>query len=109
MALLQCYCLSIGCLLWRRITHPESLPPASFSLGRAGIPINAAAVLYAFWAFFWSFWPQYSPVTPESFNWASVIFVGVLLIAAVFFVVKARKVYHGPVVLIRERAMSAGR
>lgn len=62
VALLQCYCLSIGCMLWRRIYHPETLPPASFSLGRWGVPFNAFAVLYSFWAFFWCFWPESTPV-----------------------------------------------
>ena len=46
LALLQCYSLSIGCVLYRRITKPETLPPATFSLGKMGIPINALAVAY---------------------------------------------------------------
>jgi hypothetical protein len=58
ISLLQCYCLSIGCVLWRRIVLPSTLPPAEFSLGRWGIPINALAVLYSLWAFFWACWPQ---------------------------------------------------
>lgn len=57
VALLQCYYISIGCVLWRRITHPETLHPAEFSLGKFGIPINIAAVVYAMWCFFWAFWP----------------------------------------------------
>lgn len=32
VAILQCYCFSIGCLLWRRIAHPETIPSAQFSL-----------------------------------------------------------------------------
>ncbi len=103
VALLQCYCLSIGCLLWRRITHPETLPPAGFSLGRFGIPINIAAVVYAMWCFFWAFWPTYNPVTAAGFNWASVIFVGVLIGAAIHFVLVARKKYVGPVALMKDR------
>lgn len=58
IALLQCYCLSIACVLWRRVVHPETLPPAEFSLGRWGVPINALAVVYSLWAFFWACWPQ---------------------------------------------------
>ena len=107
VALLQCYCLSIGCLLWRRIRHPETLPHAEFSLGKFGIPINALAVVYAFWAFFWSFWPQFSPVTAPNFNWASVIFVGVLICASVHFVFVARFKYTGPVALVEGRKAHA--
>jgi choline transport protein len=107
VALLQCYCLSIGCLLWRRIRHPETLPPAQFSLGKFGIPVNAAAVIYAFWSFFWSFWPQFYPVTAPGFNWASVIFVSVLIGALLHFVFVARHKYTGPVALVEGRKLHA--
>lgn len=103
VALLQCYSLSIGCLLWRRITHPETLPPAKFSLGRWGIPINAAAVAYALWCFFWAFWPTYNPVKADTFNWASVLFGATLIGATVHYFVTARKRYVGPVALIEGR------
>lgn len=103
VALLQCYCLSIGCLLWRRLRYPQTLPPAQFSLGRFGVPVNALAVMYAFWAFFWSFWPQIYPVTAPNFNWASVIFVGVLIVASIHFVLVARHKYTGPVALVQGR------
>ncbi len=107
VALLQCYCFSIGCLLWRRIRHPETLPPAQFSLGKFGIPVNAAAVSYALWAFFWSFWPQVYPVTAAGFNWASVIFVGVLLGALLHYVLVGRRKYTGPVALVEGRKVHA--
>ena len=107
VALLQCYCLSIGCLLWRRIRHPDTLPPAQFSLGKFGIPINTLAVLYAFWAFFWSFWPQVYPVTAAGFNWASVIFVGVMILATIHFIFVARHKYTGPVALVEGRKVHA--
>jgi len=54
VSLLQCYCLSIGCLMWRRIYHPETLPPAKFSLGKYGVPINGLAVIYSLYCFFWA-------------------------------------------------------
>ena len=103
VALLQCYCFSIGCLLWRRIYHPDTLPPAQFPLGKFGIPINAAAVFYALWAFFWAFWPTYSPVTTANFNWASVIFVGILILATIHYIFVARHKYTGPVALVEGR------
>ena len=103
VSLLQCYGLSIGCVLWRRITHPETLPPATYSLGKYGIPINALAVTYATWAFFWAFWPPSHPTTAETFNWASVLFVAALVGAAVYFVVGGRKRYFGPVADVQGR------
>ncbi|KAK2871600.1 hypothetical protein FQN49_003016 [Arthroderma sp. PD_2] len=103
VALLQCYCLSIGCMLWRRIAHPETLPPASFSLGKFGIPINVAAVCYAFWAFFWTFWPIGYVITPSTLNWAPVLFVATLIISGIHFIFVARKKYFGPVTHIEGR------
>lgn len=107
VAILQCYSLSIGCLLWRRLTRPETLPPAAWSLGKWGVPMNAAAVMFSVWAFFWSFWPQEYPVTAAGFNWAAAVF-GVVLIGAMgYFAIKGRKQYFGPVVEVEGRRLSA--
>lgn len=109
VSLLQCYCLSIGCVLYRRIKHPETMPNARLSLGKFGIPINATAVAYSLWAFFWSFWPQYSLSGLKTldalsdFNWASVIFVTVLLGSMVYLVFRAKDRYMGPVTEVEGR------
>ncbi|OAA47142.1 amino acid permease 2 [Metarhizium rileyi] len=103
VSLLQCYSLSIGCMLYRRICHPETLPYARFSLGKYGVPINAVAVLSTTWGFFWCFWPQVYPVTAEGFNWASPIFLSALIIAMVYYAFQGRHDYHGPVVLVEGR------
>lgn len=103
VALLQCYMFSIGSMLWRRIRQPESLPPSAFSLGRFGIPVNLAGFLYAAWSFFWAFWPMYAKFDAKFFNWASVMFVGVIVISIVWYWVRARHVYQGPVVLTRRQ------
>jgi hypothetical protein len=93
------YVFSIGAVLWRRIAHPETLPSCRWSLGRAGVPINICGVLYAFHAFFWCFWPESKEVAADSFNWASVMFVGVFLLSGIDYIVRGRKQYKGPVVL----------
>ncbi|KAK5720311.1 hypothetical protein LTR15_007585 [Elasticomyces elasticus] len=103
VALLQCYGLSIGMHLWRRINHPETLPPAHFALGKWGIPLNVLAIIYSAYGFFWAFWPQTTPVTAAGFNWASVIFVGVVLVAMVYFFFKAKHTYVGPVAEVEGR------
>jgi amino acid transporter len=105
VALLQCYCLSIGCVLWRRIYHPDTLPHAQFSLGKYGVPINAIAIIYGVWTFFWAFWPQSYPVTAENFNWAVVLFVTALLGALVHYALVGRFRYHGPVALVEGRSV----
>jgi choline transport protein len=120
VALLQCYMFSIGSILWRRIRLPETIPESSFSLGRWGIPINAVALVWCAWSFvslpccqsrrpltdisrqFWSFWPQSTPTTVDDFNWSSVIFVGVIIVATIHYWISGHKNYHGPVVLVKK-------
>lgn len=97
------YAISIGCVLWRRIRRPESLPLARWTLGRWGMPINLAGVLYAVWAFFWSFWPIGAVFQADEFNWAIVIFGAVTVYSAVDFVFRGRFVYSGPVTLVKGR------
>lgn len=103
VALMFTYCISISCVMYRRIYHPETLPKARWSLGSWGLGINVAGLVYAFFAFFWCFWPNATPVDASSFNWAVVMFVGVIVLSLVMFLVKGRKVYRGPVVLVLGR------
>ncbi|KAK0637101.1 GABA permease-like protein [Bombardia bombarda] len=100
VSLMVTYVCSIGSVLYRRIRHPELLPTCRWSLGRWGVPINLGGLLYSAHAFFWCFWPEGTPVEPDSFNWASVMFVGVFLLSLVDYVLRGRKHYQGPVVLV---------
>ena len=102
VSLMFSYFTSISCVLWRRLYYPESLPPARWSLGRWGVPINAAGMTYALFAFFWCFWPNGTPVDATSFNWAPVMFLGLAAISLVFYWVEGRKVFKGPVVLVQD-------
>ncbi|CAJ2512350.1 Uu.00g053650.m01.CDS01 [Anthostomella pinea] len=86
---------------------PSTLPPAQFSLGRFGIPLNAAAVLYSIWAFLWSFWPQAYPATASGYKWASPIFGVTLAGSLVYFVVRTRHTYVGPVTEVEGRKLHA--
>lgn len=99
-SLMITYMTSIGCVLYRRIYHPEMLPKCRWSLGRWGVPVNVAGFLYATHAFFWCFWPNTTATDPEDFNWAILMFGAVALASAVDWFVRARKVYQGPVVLV---------
>jgi cell division protein FtsX len=95
------YACSIGCVLYRRIAHPELLPRAQWSLGKWGIAVNGIGLAYVTFSFFWSFWPNSIPITLQDFNWSVVLFVGVLVICLLMYVVSARFVYVGPVTTVR--------
>lgn len=100
VSLMISYSVSIGCVLYRRIYHPELLPHSRWSLGRAGVAVNAGGLLYSLYAFFWCFWPNATPVDAPSFNWAVVMFMAVFFISLVDYVFRARKHFTGPVVLV---------
>jgi amino acid transporter len=100
VAFLVTYLLSIGCVLWKRIKHPEALPPARWSLGRWGVPVNAFACLYSTFAIIFSCFPVSLPVDAVDANWAPAIMAGVLLIALVSYILQGHRIYQGPVVYV---------
>lgn len=101
VALMASYSISISCVLYSRLTN--TLPPARWSLGKFGIPVNVFGIAYALFAFFWCFWPNVTPVQLGTFNWAVVLFVAVVISCVVAYFVKGRKVYVGPVVYVEGR------
>jgi len=101
VALFGTYAVSISCILYRRIKHPELVPTARWSLGKWGIPVNIIGLLYSAFSFFWAFWPNETPVTLENFNWSVVLFVGVFVMSLVMYFIQGRRVYKGPVIEVR--------
>lgn len=66
VALMATYAISIGCVLWRRLTYPATLPPVVWSLHQWGVVVNSIGLVYAIYAFFWAFWPIYwNPTAAE--------------------------------------------
>lgn len=100
VSLLASYMATIGCLVWRRL-YGAPLPSSRWSLGRYGLAINIVALLFLLPVIFFVVWPLEMPVTVENMNWSPVMFFGVLAIAAVYYFVKARFEYTGPVVQVK--------
>jgi choline transport protein len=90
---------SLGCVTYRRISSLP-LPNCRWSLGRAGLPINIIALVYSIWCFVWSFFPNAYKITPVTFNWACVLFVGLMGFATLMYMFHARHTYEGPVVKV---------
>ncbi|PSK46418.1 Choline transport protein [Elsinoe australis] len=97
-----CYCISITCLLWRRLTAPETLPAARWSLGRWGALINVVAIFYALMIMFWVVWPQSTPVTLDNFNFSAPVTGAVICICSLTYFFYGRRVYTSPVELVRK-------
>ena len=96
------YTISIGCVTFKRLKG-EPLPRSRWTLGRFGLPCNIMGLMYSIWSLFWSFWPEYGDITAANFNWSSVLFAGIMAIAAVYYIVHGRKVYEGPVAKVDRR------
>lgn len=101
-ALMYTYIVSISCVIYRKIWHPNTLPHRRWDMGRAGLAVNIIGLLYCCFALFWSLWPSESHVTRENFNWSVVIFVGVFIISLFMYIVSGRKKYSGPVVIVQQ-------
>lgn len=99
LALMSTYMLSIGCVLLRRVRGID-LPPARWSLGRLGLPVNALAVAYSGLVVVMSCFPDgVSPAAADA-NWAPVIWVAVILLSVVAYVFHGRKHFTPPVMFI---------
>ncbi|KAH8810844.1 amino acid permease [Xylogone sp. PMI_703] len=99
-ALLGTYIISFTCLIFRRLGGAP-LPPRRWSLGRAGIYVNLAAVAYLLVVWVFIFFPVSTPVTPSTMNWNVVIFGGTMAFAVVYYILIGNRYYTSPVELVK--------
>jgi amino acid transporter len=102
MALMATYAMSIGCVLWARTLGSKPLPPARWSLGRFGAPINAVGFVYCVYCFFWTPWPGAANPDATTFNWAIVMFSAAVFLSTGWYFLGGGKKYQAPVSLIRQ-------
>ena len=77
------------------------LPHGSWSLGRLGMPINIFAMMYSAYLVVFIAFPTEVPVTISTLNWAPVMFGGVIVLALVYYLLHAQRVYDGPVIYVQ--------
>ena len=99
-ALLSSYILTIGCLLYRRLSG-QPLPARRWSLGRAGMAINIASLIFLLPLFVFAFFPLAVDPAPADMNWGILMFGGLILSATVYYVFLGRKQYVAPVTLVK--------
>ncbi|KAF1960390.1 amino acid transporter [Byssothecium circinans] len=102
LGLLSTYTISIGCLLYRRLTNKE-IPARRFSLGRYGTPINLFAFIYCIFIMIFACFPTELPVTTASANWAPLVWTGTITLSAFAYMVHGSKYYEPPVDFIKDR------
>jgi choline transport protein len=99
VATLLSYFLTIACVVYRRTTG--ALPARRWSLGRFGMAINIAALLFLTPLIFFISWPLTTPVTAVTMNWSSTMLGGTFIIATVYYIIYGRKTYVPPVVHVK--------
>ena len=100
-ALISSYIVSITCVRIKR-WRGQKLPPARWSLGKLGGPINDFSILYLIIVFVFSFFPETAVVNAQTMNWNILIYGFTLIFAVVWFFVRGRKQYDGPVEYVRK-------
>ncbi|RYP14807.1 hypothetical protein DL765_006108 [Monosporascus sp. GIB2] len=100
---LASYMVAISCCALRRI-RGEPLLPSKFKLGRAGLPINIASIFFLIVVFVCSFFPMGPNPIPADMNWSILMFGSTVVFSVVYYHVKGRHVYAGPVVYVRKLA-----
>ena len=102
LGLLSTYMISIGCVLLKRIKG-EELPPARWSLGRLGLPVNLVAFVYSAFVLIWCCFPISLPVDASSANWAPLVWAAVIVISLVVYIVHGKKHFTAPVMYVEGR------
>ena len=100
-SLMLIYIISIICVLYRHLVHPEQLLPARWRLSLFGPWINTGGIIYSMFVFFWCFWPGSTPPTLKIFNWSIVIFTRLLVSSGLTYFWKGRRSYPSPVVSVK--------
>ena len=75
-------------LVWGPFHIPEPL----------GTINNAYACVYMIFVIFWSVWPPVTPVDAETMNYSVVVTGGVVIFSVVWYYVRGRKEYVGPLI-----------
>lgn len=96
MSVLASYMLPIILILRRRY-FKEPIRYGPWKLGRWGAVANIVGLVYAFVAFFFSFWPETAKVSAVDMNWARPVWGFAMLFCTSWYLVRARHYYHGPV------------
>ncbi|RGP78393.1 hypothetical protein FLONG3_3529 [Fusarium longipes] len=90
------YLVPIVLLIWRRLCRPETLIWGPWRLGMAGLFINIVACIYLTFTSIFLLFPPYRPVTATNMNYAILVLGAVLLFGCIYWPLKARRRYIGP-------------
>jgi hypothetical protein len=68
--------------------------------GIFGVAINVFAIVYILITGLFSFWPPTAEVTVSTMNYSAVGTIGTMALSLLYYFIRARHVYEGPIVEI---------
>jgi choline transport protein len=95
------YLITISCVTLKRL-RGEPLLPSKFNLGKWGLPINLISVMFLLFCWIFCFFPVGPRPMIVDMNWAVLGYGAVLIFAVVYYVIRGRHVYVGPVKYVRQ-------
>lgn len=99
-SLMSSYIISISCVVIKRV-RGEPLPRHRWSLGKFGLPINIASLIFLIPMYVFSFFPLVTPVNNTTMNWSIVMYAGVIIFATVYYWLYGRHKFIPPVALVK--------
>ncbi|KAI7215022.1 hypothetical protein KC333_g5677 [Hortaea werneckii] len=100
LSLSSTYLMAIGCSLHSRFRRPELLGRTYNGIFHPGVIwgtfIDATALCFLCFVWVFSWFPVTAPINTESINYAPIIWVGISIVAMVYYFANARLHYRNP-------------
>jgi choline transport protein len=81
----------------RRFNRLDPINFGPWKMGKIGLPVNILAVAFCVFLIIFLPFPPMLPVTGLNMNYASPVFIAVMLFAVINYFVRARKRFTGPI------------
>ena len=91
------YIPPIALILWKRL-RGDDINYGPWKLGMFGVPANVFALIWTTIAMFFSFWPVAMNPTPQTMNWACLLYGATVIFSVCFYVLHGRHIYKGPII-----------
>jgi len=91
------YALPTTLFAMRRFNQSNPINFGPWSMGKIGLPVNILAVAFCIFLIIFLPFPPMLPVDRLNMNYASPVFVAVMIFAVVNYYVRARKRFTGPI------------
>ncbi|KIX09250.1 uncharacterized protein Z518_00329 [Rhinocladiella mackenziei CBS 650.93] len=91
------YAIPTTMFIIRRFDSSNPINFGPWTMGKFGLYVNILSLAFCTFLIIFLPFPPMLPVTSQNMNYASPVFIGVMLIAAVNYFIRARKRFYGPI------------